>query len=102
MSDRSGSPQLYVQALDGGRNARRVTFEGNYNVSPTFSPDGRQIAYVRREGGRFKVMLLDLASGCVIHKEQRGNLQPSDHAPVMVNLAWPPEDGDDDDAAEHL
>ncbi|MNT56917.1 translocation protein TolB [compost metagenome] len=32
-------------------------------MSPTFSPDGRQIAYVRREGGRFKVMLLDLASG---------------------------------------
>jgi exodeoxyribonuclease-3 len=43
--------------------------------------------------------LLDLASGCLIHKEQRGNPQPSDHAPVVVNLAWPPEDGDDDDDA---
>lgn len=49
--------------------------------------------------------LLDLASGCLIHKEQRGNPQPSDHAPVLVNLAWPPqgeEDGDEDDAAEQL
>lgn len=49
--------------------------------------------------------LLDLASGCVIHKEQRGNLQPSDHAPVVVNLAWPPRDeenGDDDDDPEDL
>lgn len=49
--------------------------------------------------------LLDLASGCLIHKEQRGNPQPSDHAPVVVNLAWPPEDeedGNDDAAAEEL
>jgi exodeoxyribonuclease-3 len=35
------------------------------------------------------------ATGCVIHKEQRGNLQPSDHAPVLVNLAWPPADDQD-------
>ena len=42
--------------------------------------------------------LLDLASGCVIHKQQRGKPQPSDHAPVVANLAWPPteeeEEGD--------
>lgn len=49
--------------------------------------------------------LLDLASGCLIHKEQRGNPQPSDHAPVVVNLAWPAEDeehGDDDDAGDEF
>ena len=46
--------------------------------------------------------LLERASGCVIHREQRGNPQPSDHAPVVVNLAWPPEDGDDDDPLEDL
>jgi len=28
------------------------------------------------------------ATGCRIDKEQRGNPQPSDHAPVVVNLAW--------------
>jgi len=28
----------------------------------------------------------------------RGNEKPSDHAPVVVNLAWPPaEAGEDDD-----
>jgi exodeoxyribonuclease III len=43
--------------------------------------------------------LLACATGCVIHKRVRGNDQPSDHAPVAVHLAWPPEaaDGDDDD-----
>jgi exodeoxyribonuclease-3 len=39
--------------------------------------------------------LVDQATGCVIHKQLRGNPQPSDHAPVVVNLAWPP-DGDGD------
>jgi len=33
--------------------------------------------------------LLDCATGCVIHKATRGNEQPSDHAPVVVNLVWP-------------
>ena len=37
------------------------------------------------------------ATGCQIHKEQRGNAQPSDHAPVVVNLAWPAQDSDDED-----
>ncbi len=42
--------------------------------------------------------LLELATGCLIHKATRGNPQPSDHAPVVVNLAWPPEgdEGDED------
>jgi exodeoxyribonuclease-3 len=36
--------------------------------------------------------LLPCATGCVIDRGPRGNVQPSDHAPVVVNLAWPPED----------
>jgi len=41
--------------------------------------------------------LQDCATGCRIHKEQRGNEQPSDHAPVVVNLSWPPADDDGDE-----
>ena len=40
--------------------------------------------------------LAGCATGCVIDRGPRGNLQPSDHAPVVVNLAWPGEDGDAD------
>ena len=36
--------------------------------------------------------LLPCATGCLIHRAPRGNPQPSDHAPVVVNLAWPPEE----------
>jgi exodeoxyribonuclease-3 len=39
--------------------------------------------------------LVDCATGCVIHQQLRGLPQPSDHAPVVVNLSWPPdEEGD--------
>ena len=38
--------------------------------------------------------LLACATGCVIHKATRGHEQPSDHAPVVVNLVWPPETDD--------
>jgi exodeoxyribonuclease-3 len=42
--------------------------------------------------------LRDQALGCTIDAPMRGNPQPSDHAPVIINLAWPPEDeGEDDD-----
>jgi exodeoxyribonuclease-3 len=36
--------------------------------------------------------LRDHALGCTIDAPMRGNPQPSDHAPVIINLAWPPED----------
>jgi exodeoxyribonuclease-3 len=42
--------------------------------------------------------LLQQATGCGIHKQVRGNQQPSDHAPVMVHLVWPPaEDESEED-----
>ena len=47
-------------------------------------------------------MLRGCATGCVIHQSLRGQPQPSDHAPVMVHLAWPPEeegDGEEEDGA---
>jgi exodeoxyribonuclease-3 len=40
--------------------------------------------------------LLGCATGCLIHKVTRGNDQPSDHAPVVVNLTWSLDDESDD------
>jgi TolB protein len=60
-SDRGGSPQIYRMASSGGE-PQRVTFRGSYNVSPRPSPDGRLLAYVTRDGGRFQVALLDLSN----------------------------------------
>jgi len=44
--------------------------------------------------------LRDHALGCTIDAPMRGNPQPSDHAPVIINLAWPPEDEGEDDYGE--
>jgi exodeoxyribonuclease-3 len=45
--------------------------------------------------------LREWATGCVIHKSLRGQPQPSDHAPVVVRLAWPPEEEEEEaDAGE--
>jgi len=64
--------------------------------------DYRSGAWERDQGWRIDHIylceeLLACATGCVIHKHTRANLQPSDHAPVLVNLAWPPQ-GDEEDA----
>jgi len=104
-----------IMASDAERDAlRAVLGERLDDVFRLFEPDsGHWSWWDYRSGGwetgrgwridhiYLERDLLDLASGCLIHKEQRGNPQPSDHAPVVVNLAWPPddEDGHDDDPA---
>ena len=62
VSDRGGSPQIYKIPASGG-NAERVTFSGNYNISPTLSPDGRWLAYISRVAGAFKLHIQDLSTG---------------------------------------
>ena len=62
--------------------------------------DYRSGAWDRDKGWRIDHIYLceelaSCATGCVIHKATRGNEQPSDHAPVSVNLAWPPDDGEE-------
>jgi exodeoxyribonuclease-3 len=55
--------------------------------------DYRTGAWERDRGWRIDHIYLDeplqaCATGCVIERRLRGNLQPSDHAPVVVSLAW--------------
>ena len=59
VSDRGGSPQIYKVPAAGG-TAQRVTFTGNYNISPAVSPDGRWLAFISRVGGGFKLHVMDL------------------------------------------
>ena len=41
---------------------RRITFDGSYNVSPRPLPDGKGMVYVRRDGGRYQVAIMDFAT----------------------------------------
>ncbi|GBE03705.1 MAG TPA: hypothetical protein ENH45_01465 [Nitrospirae bacterium] len=58
VSDRGGSPQIYIMNSDGKGRPKRLTFEGNYNTSPAWSPDGRSIAYVGRINGKNQIFVV--------------------------------------------
>jgi len=60
-SDRGGGPQIYRMPASGGQ-AQRLTFEGNYNVSPRHSPDGKSFTFIQRQGSRFSVAIQDFAT----------------------------------------
>lgn len=66
-SDRGGSPQIYRMPVTGGASARaeRLTFEGNYNVSPRYSPDGKSFTFIHRSSDKFNVATQDFATGQV-------------------------------------
>ncbi len=61
-SDRAGSPQIYRLRLDGSSEPERMTFEGGYNVTPRYSPDGKSFVFIHRDDSRFNVALQDIAS----------------------------------------
>ena len=64
VSDRSGSPQIYKVNLPDG-TPERVTFSGSYNISPAVSPDGSMLTYISRVEGKYKLLLLDMATKTV-------------------------------------
>ena len=63
-SDRGGSPQIYRMPVTGSEssNAERLTFEGNYNVSPDYSQDGRSFTFIHRQNGQFNVAVQEIGS----------------------------------------
>jgi exodeoxyribonuclease-3 len=99
-----------IMASDPERQALKAALGNRLSdVFRVFEPDSghwswwdyRSGAWDRDRGWRIDHIylceqLLACATGCVIHKAVRGNDQPSDHAPVVVHLAWPPE-GDEAD-----
>jgi exodeoxyribonuclease-3 len=100
-----------IMASEAERQALRdLLGERLQDVFRLFEPDGghwswwdyRSGGWETGRGWRIDHIYLDtglpeLASSCVIDKQQRGNPQPSDHAPVVVNLAWPPDEQEDED-----
>lgn len=51
VSDRTGSLEIFVRALDGSATETPLTSDGAQNVQPAWSPDGRFIAYHSQRGG---------------------------------------------------
>jgi TolB protein len=61
VSDRSGTPQIYVmdrQGEVGGASARRITFGDGRYYTPVFSPNGQYLAFTKTHMGTFYVGVL--------------------------------------------
>ncbi len=61
-SDRGGRPQVYRVSVHGGR-PERITFEGEYNASPNYTPDGKSIILVNRTNGVYHIAKQDIETG---------------------------------------
>ena len=99
-----------IMATEAERSALLLALgEGMEDVFRVFEPDAghwswwdyRSGAWNRDSGWRIDHIyvsddLLGSARSCVIDKQERGREQPSDHAPVVVDLCWPPEDDGED------
>ena len=62
-SDRGGRPQIYripVGSRGATGRAKRITFDGKENLRASVSPDGKRVALVNNDGGRYRLALLDL------------------------------------------
>jgi exodeoxyribonuclease III len=95
-----------IMASEAECLALRQVLEGRLeDVFRLFEPDRghwswwdyRSGAWDRDSGWRIDHIYLseelqERASGCLIHKAVRGNDKPSDHAPVLLQLQWPPDD----------
>ena len=105
-----------IMASDAERAALKdVLGEQLQDIFRLFEPDAghwtwwdyRTGAWARDRGWRIDHIYLSeelsgLARSCRIHKQIRGNQQPSDHAPISVDLNWPPDDDDGWDDADPL
>jgi len=77
-TQRTGAHEIWVVDADGS-NARRLTNGGGDNQSPTWSPNGRHIAFQTNRQGRWQIyaMLVDGSAQEPITKNAGDSTSPS-------------------------
>ncbi len=88
ISDRGGAPRIYLIAADG-TNERPLLNLGGQMDSPSWSPDGRFIAFTwDGDGGTFNIYLADVASGQVLRLTREGRNESPAWAPDSRHLVF--------------
>lgn len=60
LSDRPGKPMIYTMNPSGvEKNVKRIGWVGQYNATPRFSPDGKEIAFSSWVDNRFDIFRLN-------------------------------------------
>ena len=69
-------------------DAQRLTFEGEYNCAPAWSPDGKWIAYAGQRGGAFQIFVIAAEGGRATQLTESGSNEDPTWAPDSRYLAF--------------
>ena len=91
VSNRAGSPQIYVMSSDGTNQELFVPFD--YGVTggsfaPDWSPDGLKVAFHRAMAGGFQVLVFDLTTHRVQQVTSEGRNEDAAWAPDSRHLVF--------------
>lgn len=87
ISNRGGSPQIYVMDSSGA-NQRPLISRGGHSDSPSWSPDGRYIAFTYGGAGSFQIFVADVASGQLLQLTSQGRNESPTWSPDGRHLAF--------------
>lgn len=87
ISNRGGSPQIYVMDASGA-NQRPLIARGGHADSPSWSPDGRYIAFTYGGAGSFQIFVADVASGQLLQLTSQGRNESPTWSPDARHIVF--------------
>ena len=65
LRSRGRPADLQARCSRNPQRVQRITFDSTYSARPRLSPDGKELAFVTRDGANYRIAVQDLASGTV-------------------------------------